>query len=70
MLGARSPSSSDSQKEFEILVVVLTDNPLTDSQWTTINDSAEWFSFKGVDQYSSYNFWEATNGLGSVNIGN
>ena len=70
LLGARSPSSSDSQKEFEILVVVLTDIPLTDSQWTTVNDLAEWFSFKGVDQYSSYNFWEATNGLGSINIGN
>jgi len=41
LLGARSPSSSDSQKEFEILVVVLTDNPLTDSQWTTVNDLAE-----------------------------
>ena len=70
LLGVRSPSSLESQKEFDLLVIVLTDNPLTDSQWKTINDAAEWFSFKGNDEYSSYNFWEATNGIGSINIGN
>ena len=70
LLGVRSPSSLESQKEFDLLVIVLTDNPLTDSQWKTINDAADWFSFKGNDEYSSYNFWEATNGIGSINIGN
>ena len=70
LLGERSPSSTDSQKEFDLLLIVLTDNPLTDNQWTSINNAAEWFSFKGADEYSSYNFWEATNGIGSINIGN
>tara|TARA_B110000444_G_scaffold261392_1_gene313155 strand:+ start:7769 stop:8863 length:1095 start_codon:yes stop_codon:yes gene_type:complete len=70
LLGERSPSSTDSQKEFDLLLIVLTNNPLTDNQWTSINNAAEWFSFKGEDEYSSYNFWEATNGIGSINIGN
>ena len=70
LLGARSPSSSDSQKEFDLLIIVLTDNALTDNQWTSINDAAEWFSFKGADELYFYNFWEATNGIGSINIGN
>ena len=71
LLGVRSPSSSDSQKEFDLLIIVLTDNALTDDQWTRINDAAEWFSFKGADEFDySYNFWEATNGIGSINIGN
>ena len=70
LLGARSPNSSDSQKEFDLLIIVLTDNALTDNQWTRINDAAEWFSFKGADELYFYNFWEATNGIGSINIGN
>jgi len=70
LLGVRSPSSLESQKEFDLLLIVLTDKTLTDGQWKTMNDAAEWFSFKGADQYSSFNFWEATNGIGSINIGN
>ena len=70
LLGTRIPNSSDSQKEFDILIVVLTDNSLTDTQWTNINDAAKWFSFKGADDIYFYNFWEATNGIGTINIGN
>ena len=70
LLGARSPSYLESQKEFELLIIVLTDSPLTDEQWNSINSAAEWFSFKGPDESSLFNFWEATDGIGSINIGN
>jgi len=70
LLGARSPNSLNSQKEFDLLLIVLSNEQLTNDQWEIINDAAEWFSFKGVDQIPSYNFWEATNGIGSINIEN
>ncbi len=69
LLGTRSPSFEDSQKEFKLLVVVLTDEALTTEEWNTIDATAEWFSYPGADDYSSYNFWEATNGVGSIVIG-
>tara|TARA_B110000046_G_scaffold179263_1_gene208251 strand:- start:4116 stop:5024 length:909 start_codon:yes stop_codon:yes gene_type:complete len=69
LLGTRLPSFADSQKEFKLLVVVLTDEVLTTEEWNTIDATAEWFSFPGADDYSSYNFWEATNGVGSIVIG-
>ena len=64
-----SPSFEDSQKEFKLLVIVLTDEALTTEEWDTIDATAEWFSYPGADDYSSYNFWEATNGIGSIVIG-
>jgi hypothetical protein len=42
-LGARSPGTASAQKEFRLLVVVLTDKPLTDSAWTRIDKDSEWF---------------------------
>ena len=70
-LGARSPNSSSSQKEFKILVVVLTDDPLSSNEWQSINSTAEWFSNKGSDNNPNrYNFWEATGGVGSIVISN
>jgi|GEM_PF-690591 len=68
LLGTRSPSFEDSQKEFKVLVVVLTDEALTTEEWNTIDATAERFSYPGVDD-SSLNFWEATNGVGSIIIG-
>ena len=69
-LGARVPSNSNSQKDFKLLVVVLTDAPLTDDEWNKVDATAEWFSKKGDDGTSLYNFWEATNGAGSITIEN
>ena len=69
-LGARVPSNSNSQKDFKLLVVVLTDAPLTDDEWNKVDATAEWFSKKGDDGTSLYNFWEATNGAGSIIIEN
>lgn len=70
LLGERFPSSADSQKNFKLLVVVITDSPLTDDEWDKVDATAEWFSKKEDDGTSLYNFWEATNGMGSITIEN
>jgi len=69
LLGKRIPSHIDSQKRFELLVVVLTKEPLSNEQWGIVDAHAEWFSKEESDGTSLYNFWEATGGVGSLNIG-
>jgi hypothetical protein len=69
-LGERVPSIGDSQKDFKLLVIVITDAPLSDDEWNKVDATAEWFSKKGADGTSFYNFWEATNGVGSITIEN
>jgi hypothetical protein len=69
-LGARVPSTGSSQKDFKLLVVVITDDPLSDDEWDKVDATAEWFSKKEDDGTSLYNFWEATNGVGSITIEN
>ena len=70
LLGARVPSIDNSQKDFKLLVVVITDSPLSDDEWNRVDATAEWFSKKEDDGTSLYNFWEATNGVGSITIEN
>lgn len=67
LLGNRMPSSLDSQKDFKALIIALTDTPLTVNQWNILDDSSEKFSRTASDGLSTYNFWEATNGLGTIN---
>ena len=69
-LGERIPSFESSQKDFKLLVVVITDTPLTDDEWNKVDATAEWFSKKEDDGTSLYNFWEATSGVGSITIEN
>ena len=69
LLGSRIPSHIDSQKRFELLVVVLTKESLSNEQWDIVDSHAEWFSREESDGTSLYNFWEATGGVGSLNIG-
>ena len=66
LLSQRVPNSTTSQKDFRALVIVLTDNPLTTAQWDIVDDYSEKFSRTSSDFSSSYNFWEATNGLGTL----
>ena len=66
LLSQRMPSSITSQKDFRALVIVLTDSPLTSDQWNVIDDCSERFSRTSSDFTSLYNFWEATNGLGTL----
>ena len=70
LLGKRVPNHNNSQKNFKLLIVVLTDNPLTEEEWNRVDATAEWFSRKGDDGTNSYNFWEATSGVGSITIEN
>ena len=70
LLGQRDPSIDNSQKDFKLLVVVITDAPLSDDEWNKVDATAEWFSIKGDDGTSLYNFWEATNGVGSITVEN
>ena len=69
LLGERVPNNNDSQKQFDLLVVVLTNESLTDEKWDIVDDNAEWFSKAESDGTSLYNFWEATGGQGTLNIG-
>ena len=70
LLGERAPSVDNSQKDFKLLVVVITDSALSDDEWNKVDATAEWFSKKEDDGTSLYNFWEATNGVGSITIEN
>ena len=67
-LGQRFPTYAESQKEFNLLAIVITDNSLSEDDWLKVDETAEWFSKLEDDGTSLYNFWEATNGLGSLLI--
>jgi hypothetical protein len=69
--GLRVPSYTTSQKNFRLLVVMLTPAPLTETEWTNADSQSEWFgrtSDGGLGYV--YNFWEATRGLGTIETGN
>jgi hypothetical protein len=68
-LGARNPSSVNAQKKFKALFVVVTPTPLTETQWTTIDEQVGWFGEAKDDGTSLYNFWEATGGRASIETG-
>jgi len=70
LLGPREPKNTSSQKNFKSLVIVLTDTPLTTAEWNLINTDAEKFSRNSSDGTESYNFWEATNGLATLEMDN
>jgi len=70
-LGQRLPSSSNAQRDFKALALVITDTPLTKMEWKAIDDDIFQFSKNGPDNQSSiYNFWEATRELGTIEFGN
>jgi len=48
---------------------VLTDTPLTEQEWNTIDATAEWFEKQESDGMSPYNFFEATNGVATITMG-
>ena len=69
LLGQRVPGNTNSQKEFNLLVLVITKESLTNEEWDIVDANAEWFSKTESDETSLYNFWEATGGQGSLKIG-
>ena len=71
LLGNRVPSSTTAQKDFKALVLVITDTPLTTAEWDLIELQAELYSRTSDDGFPSlYNFWEATRGLGTIEMNN
>ncbi|WP_196894488.1 T9SS type A sorting domain-containing protein [Aureivirga marina] len=69
--GARVPDYQTSQKEFKLLTIVLTDTPLTDEEWDVYDGHVERFGRNGDNGIAgNYNFWEATNGLATLDVDN
>jgi hypothetical protein len=68
--GARNPTNVTSQKNFRLLVVILTPTSLTSTEWNTFDDQSEEFGRSASDGMTIYNFWEATRGLGTLETGN
>ena len=70
LIGKRIPDSNNSQKHFDLLVIYLTEKNISEDEWKEFDAQAERFERKGDDgDEDNYNFWEATNGIGSVKIG-
>jgi hypothetical protein len=59
-LGSRVPDHNMSQKEFKLLTLVLTDDPLTDEEWT-------YFSKQAKDFEETFSW--ATGGRGTIKLG-
>ncbi len=67
----RQPTLADSQKAFKILTIVVTTTPLTENDWNHYLQQLLWFEHQGDDgDPLLYNFWEATGGRATVEIGN
>tara|TARA_Y100000310_G_scaffold345801_1_gene470136 strand:- start:9656 stop:13375 length:3720 start_codon:yes stop_codon:yes gene_type:complete len=67
--GVRIPNSSQSPKQFNTLFVVVSQTPLSDSEWHNYEHHVQNFTQIGEDTYFRlYNFWEATEGLASLNV--
>lgn len=69
LLGKRIPDVNDSQKNFKILLMVISNNILTNEEFNQIDSDTEWFHKKEFDNLPEYNFYEATKGKGSITIG-
>ena len=70
LLDNRVPSSTTAQKDFKALVLVITDAPLTTTEWDRVDTDAESYSRTSDDSSFLYNFWEATRGLGTIEMHN
>ena len=67
ILGARIPSSATAQKDFNALFIVITPRALIDTEWTKYDEQIKQMTLKGDEGTPIYNFWEATNGIGTLN---
>ncbi|WP_196886856.1 T9SS type A sorting domain-containing protein [Aureivirga sp. CE67] len=69
--GERIPNHVNSQKEFRLLTVVLTDTELTDAEWESFDSQVERFGRNSDNGISgNYNFWEATGGRATLDVEN
>lgn len=68
--GERTPTPATSPKNFKLLVLVLTPTALTEAEWTQYDNQVEQFARPSSDGTSLYNFWEATGGRATLDVGN
>ena len=68
--GRRNPEPASAQKDFKMIVVVVTGAPLTAEQWEVVDTDAEWFGLNEAEDSRVNNFWEATGGRGTMETGN
>ncbi|THB64871.1 MAG: hypothetical protein D6B26_04445 [Spirochaetaceae bacterium] len=66
-IGEREPAFPDSPDEFSILPVLISPS-YNDYENRDFADGVEWLTFPGEDDSASYNFYEATRGLGKLNL--
>lgn len=66
--GLRTPTPQNAQKSFRVLALILTDKPLSASEWDALDAQVVRFSKKGDDGSRTYNFWEATGGRASLKM--
>jgi hypothetical protein len=68
--GERTPTPANSPKKFKLLVMVLTPTALTETDWTMYDNQVEQFARPSSDGTALYNFWEATGGRATLEVGN
>jgi len=68
--GARVPDVATSQKAFKALQVILTPAPLSNAEWIAFDREVHDFELDGDDGNSVFNFFEATGGRGTLEMGN
>lgn len=69
--GVRSPSSTNAQKRFRLLHVVLCKTPLSNPVWADIDERTHYFGLEGTNnQPPLLNFWQATGGRAALEVTN
>lgn len=66
--GLRTPGPAASQKEFRILYVIQTPEPLSEEEWESADMMVENFELDGPDGSTLFNFWEATGGRATIQM--
>ena len=66
--GIREPNHLNSQKSFRAMYVVVSEVPLTREEWRVTDKFVYDFQLEGDDGNSAYNFWEATQGKGTMSF--
>jgi len=67
-LPERVPSSATSQKSFRVLTVLADSVVPTQAEIDDMHTAITSFAYDGYDTSSSYNFYEATQGIGSLKV--
>ena len=66
--GIRDPNHLNSQKNFRAMYVVVSEDPMTREEWRGLDKAIYAFQLEGDNGDSHYNFWEATQGKGTMSF--